>query len=348
MLTGPRAWVGGLAILASIGAIGYVDLSTGRPYNFSIFYVLPTAAAGWYLGRGFGVAAGILSGLSWDVSDYVIRTSDPAASIWNGLTRVAVFGALAALTDKLRYLLESMRRSQAELQGLLAQRDEFLSLMAHELRAPVAAIETVATGLAKAPALAARERHALGQLLRQARDLSALAEGVLAASQLEAGAMQLEPETFGLSELVREIAEPHPRVRLRAPSAPVLVSADRDAIRQAIANLVSNALKFSGPDRPVEVVVKRGGDGTFVQVVDQGIGLTAEGSSRLFRKYSRIERGERVQGVGLGLYFARLIVEAHQGSITADSPGPDQGSTFSLWLPAAAEGVAAAVAPERK
>lgn len=335
MLTGARALLFGAGIVALTIAIGFVDVSTGPAYSFSIFYVLPTAAAAWYLGRGAGVAVGVVSGLSWDLSDSVIRTEDLAASTWNGLTRVAVFATLAYLTATLRTLIGSLRRSQSELRELLVQRDEFLSLMAHEVRSPVSAIEAVATGLFSSPTLGERERRALRQLLGQARDLSTLAEGVLSANQLDAGLAQLEPETIELVALVTDIAEPHQRVRLDVPGVPITVTADRNALRRAIANLVDNALKFSEDDQPVEIRVRQAGGGTFIQVVDQGIGLAPDEASKLFQKHSRIRHGptERVQGVGLGLYLTRLIVEAHKGSVSVDSAGRGRGATFSLWIP---------------
>lgn len=335
MLRGARALLLGAGIILLVLAIGFVDLSTGRPYNFSIFYVVPTAVAGWYFGRRFGVAVGVLSGLSWDISDYVIRTADLGASVWNGLTRVVVFGTLAYLTGTLRILIESLRRSQSELEQLLVQRDEFLSLMAHEVRAPVAAIEVIATGLSASPSLAERERRALRRLLGQARDLSTLAEGVLSASQLDAGMARLEPEMIDLTELVSDIAESHPRVRLDLPSTPVLVAADRSALRRAISNLVDNGLKFSAHDQPVDLRLKRAGGGTFIQVVDRGVGLTPDETSQLFRKHSRIHdpATEGVEGMGLGLYLTRLIAEAHKGSVSVDSAGRGSGCTFSIWLP---------------
>ncbi|MBI2982940.1 MAG: HAMP domain-containing histidine kinase [Chloroflexi bacterium] len=335
MLRDARALLLGCGTVLLVLAIGLVDLSTGPSYSFSIFYVLLTAAAGWSLGRGFGIVVGIVSGLSWDLSDSVFRAEDLAASMWNGLTRVAVFGTLAYLTATLRVLVGSLRRSQSELQELLVQREEFLSLMAHEVRAPVSAIEVVATGLLRSATLGERERRALQQLLGQARDLSTLAEGVLSASQLDAGLAQLEPETIDLAALATDIAEPHSRARLDLPADVITVVADRNSLRRAIANLVDNALKFSPEDQPVEIKIRRGGGGAFVHVIDHGIGLTAAEASRLFQKHSRIrhEATAGVEGVGLGLYLTRLIVEAHKGSVSVDSAGRGRGATFSLWVP---------------
>lgn len=330
--------LGGVAIIALIVAIGVLDVGTGSSYHFSIFYVVPTAAAGLYLGRPFGVAAGVVAGVNWDIADSVIRADDLSASLWNGLTRIAVLATLGYLTGLLRIVLSSLRRSQQELRDMLTQREEFLSLMAHELRAPVSAIEAVATGLASATTLSERDGRLLQRLVGQARDLSTLAEGVLAVGRIDAGITQLELETFDLSELAAEVVEGRPRARLRAPPGAAVVTADRNAMRRAIENVVQNALKFSPDDLPVDVIVREADGGTYLDVVDRGIGLSPDERAALFRRYSRVRRpgsGASVDGVGLGLYFARLIVEAHGGTVAAESAGHGRGSTFSIWLPAA-------------
>jgi signal transduction histidine kinase len=335
MLRGGRAAAAGMMIVASIGALMAIDLNTGQHFSIAIFYLVPTAAAGWYLGRTLGVATGVLAGVAWGFVDYLTRTDSVAATAWNGATRIAGLVALAFMLDMLRYLIGSLRESQERQRAQLDQRAEFLSLMAHELRAPVAAIEVVAAGLSEAPALGARERRALTQLRGQARSLSALAEGVLTANQLDAGTMQLEPETFDVCGLISEIAEPLGRVSVTCPAGSVLVRADPDALQRALSNLVSNALKFSPFEDMVQVIIHRDERETRIDISDQGIGLSAEDAGRLFTKYSRIrdERTASIEGVGLGLYFTRLIVEAHGGTVTAHSRGAGEGSTFSVHLP---------------
>lgn len=332
---GARAVVAMLAVLAAVVVIGLIDLNTGRPYTFSVGYVLPTAVGAWYLGRFAGLTVAVLCGLTGGIADYLIRTNSVESLFWNGLIRIAVLIALAYLLDALRYLIETLRRNQIELREVLTQRDQFLSLMAHELRAPVAAIEIVATGLNDTPGLDHRARHALRQLLGQARSLSSLAQGVLSATQLEAGTMELDPECFDLGELLTEACDEQARVQVRLPEAPVPVIADRAAILRAVINLVGNALKFSGAGQPVMVALKREGDEALVEVTDFGVGLTAEESARLFQKYARIRTPatSRIEGVGLGLYFTRLILTAHGGSVSVKSPGRNLGSVFTLRLP---------------
>lgn len=335
MPAGVRGPLTAVAILVSIIVIGALDLNTGRPYSFAIFYVLPTAAAAWYLRRPLGIAAGIMTGLVWGAADYVVRTDQLPAIVWNGFTRIAVFIAVAYLIGTLRYLIRALRRNEVELRSLLGQREEFLSLMAHEIRAPVAAIEIVATGLSGAPELGVRERRALGQLVSQARSLSALAEGVLSASQIEAGTIQLEPEHFDLRGLFTELLEVQGRVTVTVPGTPVVVYADREAMRRAIANVVGNARKFSAADQTVEIELGCSDGDAVVSVTDHGIGLAADELPHLFQKFSRVrnEATHRIEGVGLGLYFTRLILGAHGGSIRATSRGRGLGATFRIVLP---------------
>jgi len=146
------------SLVLVVPAIGLIDLSTGLEYSFSMFYVLPTVAAAWYIGRTFGIGVAILTGLTWGYAESAVRIASLPAGIWNRGTRLLILVALA-------YLVDLIRRHQEDLRGLLVQRDEFLSLVAHELRAPVSAIEVLAAGLARAPALGADERRTVGQLL---------------------------------------------------------------------------------------------------------------------------------------------------------------------------------------
>jgi signal transduction histidine kinase len=107
-----------------------------------------------------------------------------------------------------------------------------------------------------------------------------------------------------------------------------------------ITNLLDNALKYSPPEEPVEVVVGATAKEASVEVRDRGIGLEPAEMSRLFTKYGRIRnaRTARVAGTGLGLYLSRLLVHAHGGSIAATSAGRDQGTTFVVRLPRARPG----------
>ena len=320
--------VAATALLVSGPTIALIDLSTGLEVSFSIFYVIPPVVAGWYLGGRLGVLVAIVTGLSWAYAESVARPASFTAALWNRSTRIAV---LVAFT----YLIDMVHRNQEELRGLLVQRDDFLSLVAHELRAPVAAIEIVATGLAATQQDSEPAHRALQRLHEQARALTSLAEGLLSVGRLEAHPAASDRDLIDLRALVLSLAERGPRVLVTAPMSPVFVQADADVIRRALVNVVDNALKFSGPNQPVEVGLEATDGQARVRVADRGIGLDATEIPRLFGKYARLRSARTFTGIGLGLYYAQLAIRAHGGTISAQSAGPGHGATFDAHLPLA-------------
>lgn len=231
-----------------------------------------------------------------------------------------------------------LAQAYSALATLDRQREEFLALVSHELRQPVAAIVAVAEALADTPGLGAPERHALAGLCQQASTLARFAEDILAVARMETGLFQLRPVLMDLGALVVDLAHRRPqraRLRVDVPPDPVMLEADPERLGQAIDNLVSNALRYSPSDSPVYISVGCTDQEARVQVRDEGVGLAPDDIPRLFQKYGRVRnpRTAREKGVGLGLYLVRLLVEAHGGRAAAASPGPGQGSTFTITLP---------------
>lgn len=229
--------------------------------------------------------------------------------------------------------------SEIELRAVDRQREEFLSLLAHELRNPIAAIDSLAAGLGRMRPTP-DQHEALLALRRQGHTLRRLAEDLLAVGRLEAGSLELHGVAADLGRIVSDIVArcPEPaRVRLDLPATPVIAELDPLRAGQMIDNLVRNALSYSAPGTPVEVAVRRDTGTARVLVRDHGVGLDTEELTALFRKYGRVrnERTASVEGVGLGLYLTRLLAEAHGGTISADSEGPALGSTFAITFPIA-------------
>ncbi len=331
---GSTGIIAAVLLFLAIPLVAIADLVSGSSLGFSPFYAAPVALVAWQLGRGPGIASAVISGAAWSFADHVNRPDlELSAATWNDSVRVLGLVALA-------YLLAVVRRSQSDLQLALSQRDEFLSLVAHELRAPVAAIEIVATGLARS-ASATDEGRPLRQLVQQSRHLRALAEDILAIGRLEAGVERTARETFDVCGLVREVAERDERVSLDASSLAVSVNADRQQIWRALSNVVDNALKFSSD--VVALSVGSADGSALIRVTDHGIGLDSADIVGLFQKYGRSDDPavRRTPGVGLGLYLARLSVEANGGTIEATSPGRRKGATFIVRLPIATGHVAA-------
>ena len=237
-------------------------------------------------------------------------------------------------------LAGGLRLAQAygQLEAADRQREEFLALISHELRHPVAAISTVAAVLADTPGLGRLEKRALEGLRGQAQSLTQLAEEVLSVARVETGMVKPRRTRVDLCSLVEGLVRQGPdpeRIRVRTPDSPLLVKADPELLGRAIDNLVRNALKYSAAPKPVTVAVDSSDGHASIAVSDKGIGLQARDIPQLFRKYGRIsnERTAGIDGVGLGLYLTRMLIEAHGGTIHATSEGPNRGSTFTIRIP---------------
>jgi signal transduction histidine kinase len=322
-----------LLATAGVAVIWLVDISTGPDYGFAIFYLIPIGLASWWLGRASAVFIALLATVAWIWADLLARPSVLiSASIWNGLTRAAIFLMLALLIDQ-------VRRERVALRSVDGHREESLALIAHTLRRSAGEIESAIPDLTKAPALSAVERSAIDELRRQSRNFKRFADDVLEVGQLEAGRFRLNLARFDLSEFVATLVKETDRDRLQlvAESDPVWVDADPERLRTAIEHILNNALRFSPPGSTVHVTVGRRENRARVVVKDQGVGLARAHLGVIFRKYGRIETpGTKDKiGVGLGLYVARLIVEAQKGTVSASSVGLGLGSTFTLDLPLA-------------
>ena len=322
-----------LLAAAGIGVIWLVDISTGPDFGFAIFYLIPIGLASWWLGRASAMFIALLATVAWIWADLVARPSVVfSASLWNGLTRAAIFLMLALLIDQ-------VRRERIALRSVDAHREESLALIAHTLRRSAGEIESAIPDLTRAPALSAVERSAIDELRRQSRNFKRFADDVLEVGQLEAGRFRLNGARFDLSEFVATLVKETDRDRLQlvSESDPVWIDADPERLRTAIEHILNNALRFSPPGSTVHVTVGQRDNRARVVVKDQGVGLARAHLGVIFRKYGRIETpGTKDKiGVGLGLYVARLIVEAQNGSVSASSVGLGLGSTFTLDLPLA-------------
>jgi len=160
-------------------------------------------------------------------------------------------------------------------------------------------------------------------------------------TRLESGQLEIRKEPVDLAHLVGEIVErvtsPEERPRICIESAVHMptVPADPDRIERAIVNLITNALKYSPSNSPVTIRIRRSEEEAVVSVTDQGAGIPPEHLPHVFDRFYRVTGGKGVaeaEGLGLGLYIARLIVEAHGGRIWAESE-VHKGSTFHFTLP---------------
>ncbi len=224
-------------------------------------------------------------------------------------------------------------------------RSEFLGIVSHELRTPLTAIKgSAATVLGSRRPLDDVETREFFQIIdEQADRLSGLVDNLLDMTRIEAGSLSVTTEPAAVSELLEEARDTFIRgggsqeVELQIPEALPPVQADRRRVAQVMANLLSNAAKFSPTVAPITVEVEYDALQVTVHVRDQGRGIPIDQLHHLFKKFSQVHRegGSQLSGSGLGLAICKGIIEAHGGRIWADSPGEGEGATFSFTLPLA-------------
>jgi PAS domain S-box-containing protein len=214
-----------------------------------------------------------------------------------------------------------------------------VSTVSHELRTPLTMIQGFSELLLERAIDPKRTKEALREINVSTTRLSRLIDDLLSVSRMESGRIGLEIEKVDVAEVVAEVVGPfaaqHPG-RFDVRVAPIEAMADRDKFVQILTNLVSNAVKYSPAEAPIEVFSRISGGSVQISVQDRGIGMSEEEVERAFEKFSRVERPEvkSVRGTGLGLYITKSLVEAHGGQIWLESE-PGSGSTFHCTLPLA-------------
>lgn len=226
-------------------------------------------------------------------------------------------------------------------QELERLKEEYVGLISHDLRTPLQTLSLRLELLLRQ--LRARElateTATAENLQRSVQRMGGMIDELLEGTRLESGRVELDRAPVELRRLLAEVLErdvppsERERFRLECPAAPRPVLADAARLTRVVVNLLTNALKYSPPGSPVEVRLVDEDARVRVTVRDQGPGLRPEEAERLFQKYYRTRSTARKsEGLGLGLYISRLIVEAHGGRIWVEST-PGQGAAFSFSLP---------------
>jgi signal transduction histidine kinase len=242
-------------------------------------------------------------------------------------------------------LLEQLQSTQLELQQAVRMRDDFMSIVAHEVRTPLNGL-ILETQLRKmhlardnASAFTLDKMHAMvDRDERQIKSLIRLIEDMLDVSRIRTGKLSIRPTLFDLSTLVRDLLQNFSQqidaaqasVSLEAEQ-PVMGNWDEFRIEQVISNLLTNALRY-GAKSPISVKVYSESGEARVDVRDCGIGISEENQQRIFQQFERVSVKHAVAGLGLGLFISEQIVTAHGGTITVESR-IGEGALFRVCLP---------------
>ncbi|CAI8905694.1 MULTISPECIES: hybrid sensor histidine kinase/response regulator [Pseudomonas] len=242
-------------------------------------------------------------------------------------------------------LLQQLQSTQLELEQAVRMRDDFMSIVAHEVRTPLNGL-ILETQLRKmhlardnAAAFTLDKMHAMvDRDERQIKSLIRLIEDMLDVSRIRTGKLSIRPNRFDLTQLVGNLLQSfapqmeaaETEVTFSAPE-PVEGHWDEFRIEQVVSNLLTNALRYGGRS-PIQVRVYREGDEARVEVQDRGIGISEENQKRIFQQFERVSAKTVVAGLGLGLFISEQIVAAHGGSIVVESQ-INEGALFRVCLP---------------
>ncbi len=251
----------------------------------------------------------------------------------------AVTLILSDLTERDQY-----RRIQERAQ----RNDQFLAVLAHELRNPLGSIRNAAELLSRSTALRTAESGSVELIKRQSAMLARLVDDLLDVHRLNDGTILLRREPVDLRDVIRnavqvvqsQLETKKQQIALQLPDDPLFVDADEVRVAQVLSNLLFNACKFTGTGGRIAIVAERthASDGTDlgrVEVVDNGIGIEPQLIDKIFEPYVQAPRQLETlpEGLGLGLSVARRLAELHGGTLRARSEGPGRGSSFVLELP---------------
>jgi signal transduction histidine kinase len=268
-----------------------------------------------------------------------ISRSEPHSFRQEEVELLSLLGRLVATAVQNLRTYEAERATVDELRRLSALRADFVSLVSHELRSPMAAVIGSARTLqARWRELRPEQREAfLAVIADETSRLSNLVGDVLDTSRIEAGTFAYRFAEVDLAEVVRdsvaaaEIGQDEVRLSTELPPSLPGVRGDGERLRQLVDNLISNAIKYSDTGSEVRVDARADDGHVVVRVRDRGPGISPEHQAQIFEKFGRAG-GSAKPGTGLGLFLSRSFAEAHGGTLEVDSR-PGEGATFTLRLP---------------
>ena len=330
-------WTLGIAIPAGTVDAGarrtLVGLGAGLAVALAIALLL-----GWYMARRIAAPITALAAATEAMGQGKdIRVADPGRIDEIARLQDALRGAAAAVRERAGLL----EREKQALQASDRAKDEFLAMLSHELRNPLAALTAAAHVLKLAAPGDAAALKARAVVERQTRHMARLVGDLLDVSRVAMGKVGLERERFNLADAVGNLLNVWrasgrlERHKVHQDLEPAWVDADRARIEQVLSNLLDNAVKFTPAGKNIAVTVAEEGEWALLRVSDEGEGVTPQLAARMFDLFVQGERGldRAAGGLGVGLALVKRLTEMHGGSVEARSAGAGRGTTFSVRLP---------------
>ncbi len=296
------------------------------------------------LGLGIAAAAATAAAIGWLVSNRIVRPVHALAGAAQQVSRgdyqarVRIVG-----DDELTVLARSFNEMAGSLASAEERRRRLLADVAHELRTPLATIDAYLEGLADGVVQPQPETWQL--LRRESARLNRLSDDIARVSRAEERQLDLQLERVRSQQLIEAAAraaapgsaDKGVELVVKPEHGAPMVAVDRDRIAEVLANLLENALRHTPAGGSVTVAATRDGDSAVLSVTDTGEGLDPRELEQIFERFYRTDsaRSRDRGGSGIGLTISRALVEAHGGTLLAESDGPGKGSRFVCRLPAA-------------
>ncbi len=256
---------------------------------------------------------------------------------------VAQSRAAAELERKVQERTEELARVNAALREADKRKDEFLALLAHELRNPLTPITNALEILRLANDTGETVRRQRERMERQVAQLKRLVEDLLDVSRITTGKLRLTIEPLTIQDIMESVLDMSRSLFEKAglelivdvPTAPVKLDGDRVRLTQVFGNILNNASKFTEPGGRVWLTAQPVGGRVTVSVRDTGVGISSAVLPQLFGLFTQVDRtlNRSQSGLGIGLALVRKLVEMHGGTVSAHSEGPGTGATFTVHLP---------------
>jgi signal transduction histidine kinase/uncharacterized membrane protein YhdT len=337
-------WIGDYSTLFLLAALSYAAIARQL---FNIKVVLSQALV--------GIIAVILlaqTASSHNLSDFLSRLFLLLTFIILGQllaksvqTEVKRREELETLTYQLETVNVKLTMAYKELEKLDKAKSEFISITSHQLRTPLTAIKGYLSMLTEGVygRVNQKMKEPIQNVYQSNERLIKLVNDLLSLSRLDAGKVKFEPQLISLEEIIKDIIEEFKLpienkglyIKIKKVKTPFpKVFADQDHVRQAILNIIDNAIKYTEKGG-ITIELLKTENKAQIKISDTGKGITREELDRLFQMFSRASAGNQfhAEGAGIGLYIAKKFIEMHKGRIYAESKGDNSGSIFTIELP---------------
>jgi signal transduction histidine kinase len=289
---------------------------------------------------GLALATLLVAQILFSADGFWLRLSQPLVGIFLSYYLVVPYRLIVEYKKRWDYQRKNELLVQVE-----ELKTNFLSLVTHDLKTPVARIQGLAEVLLRKAAerLLDRDKETLQHIISSTEELNRFISSILELSKVESNRLHLNLESKDPNQLIERAVEGF-RAQARAAQITITtqleplfpIKLDASLISKVLNNLVDNALKYSPEGSEVRVESREEGEWVVISVQDQGIGMSAEERESLFTRFYRAKNDTttKISGTGLGLYLTRYFVEAHQGRVEVESE-KEKGSTFKILLPIA-------------